>query len=197
MSLITAALVAAALGACRVEDPNAVPGDQPEPFQESVMGANAQVGSILLRSVHVEAPANPRYEPGDDATLWFTLVNEGRQPDTLTSLTSPLTESVEIRWDDNCDGAAQTVPELPLQPVFPRPNASSAGVPPFDAYSGRLVNFNREVFAGNTVPVTFTFANAGAVTVDALVQPSGAPRPAPTVGCANPSAPPVSASPSA
>jgi hypothetical protein len=176
------------LSACQTEDPQAIPGDQPAPFQESVMGANAQAGAILLRSVHVEAPPHPSYQPGDDAVLWFTLLNQGQRQDTLTSLTSTAAASAEIRWDDDCDGTAQTVPALPLQPDFPGLTEASGGVPPFDSYYGRLVDFKQPVLAGTTVPVTFTFADAGQVTVEALVQPSTAPRPAPTALCQAPSA---------
>jgi copper(I)-binding protein len=196
IAAIAAAILAVPLSACRTEDPVAIPGDQPEPFQESVMGANAQVGEILLRSVHVEAPQNPSYQPGNDAVVRFTLLNEGRRQDTLTSLTSTAAASVEIRWDDDCDGAARTVSALPLQPAFPGLTEASGGVPPFDAYYGRLVDFKQQVLAGTTVPVTFTFADAGQVTVEALVQPSSAPRPAPTALCQAPSAPAASARPS-
>ncbi len=161
------------------------------------MGANAQAGAILLRSVHVEAPPTPSYQPGDDAIVWFTLLNQGRRQDTLTSLTSTAAASAEIRWDDNCDGAAQAVPALPLQPAFPGLTEASGGVPSFDAYYGRLVGLKQEVLAGTTVPVTFTFADAGQVTVEALVQPSNAPRPAPTGICQAPSTPAASVRPSA
>jgi hypothetical protein len=95
---------------------------------------------------------------------------------------------VEIRWDDDCDGVAQAVPALEVQPEFPGLDNASGGVPSFDAYFGRLVDFHQQVLAGTTVPVTFTFAAAGQVTVEALVQPSGAPRPAPTGLCHQPSA---------
>lgn len=194
----TAAVIAVtALAACQTEDPRAIPGDQPAPFQESVMGANAEVGEILLRSVHVEAPPNPSYQAGDDATVWFTVFNEGKRQDTLTSLSSTAARSVEIRWDKDCDGQAQTVSALPVQSEFPGLDKASGGVPPFDSYYGRLVDFRQQVLAGTTVPVTFTFAKAGQVTVDAQVQPSTAPRPAPTALCHAPSASPASARPGA
>jgi copper(I)-binding protein len=187
-TIALAVVSAVALGGCQTEDPVAIPGDQPAPFQESVMGVNAEVGDVLLRSVHIEAPSDPRYQPGDDATVWFTLFNEGPRQDTLTSLTSAAAASAEIHWDKDCDGVAQTVPALPVQSEFPGLDKASGGVPPFDSYYGRLVDFKQQVLAGTSVPVTFTFADAGQVTVQALVQPSSAPRPAPTALCAAPAA---------
>jgi copper(I)-binding protein len=188
--LTFAALASMALagGCSRIEDPQAIPGDQEEPFQESVMGTNAELGAILLRSVHVEAPSDPDYDPGDDPVVWFTLLNEGRAPDTLVALSSPAAANAQIRRDDDCDGNAEAVPELMLPPVDPRPNSSVNGAAPFDAYFGRLIDLNRQVYAGTTIPVTFAFKKAGSITVDAFVQPSTAPRPAPTGLCPGPSA---------
>ncbi|MEU4426581.1 copper chaperone PCu(A)C [Actinoplanes sp. NPDC024001] len=180
---IAAILLMVSLSACRIEDPRGIAGDQPEPFQESVMGTNAEIGPILLRSVHVEAPPDPSYQTGDDAILWFTALNEGRQEDTLTELSSPVADAVVIRHDDDCDGHAEPVPALPLRPVEPHPNASSDGVSPFAAYHGQVVDLNRQVMAGTTIPVTFVFERAGPITVDAFVQPSTAPRPAPSGLC--------------
>ena len=190
-SAAAALFLTAALAGCRIEDPQAIPGYQPEPFQESVMGANARVGSILLRSVHVEAPADVRYQAGDDAKLWFTVVNDGREPDVLTAVSSTEARATEIRWDSDCDGVAQAVASLPLQPTSPVPNESPAGVLPFDAYFARLLDLDRQVLAGTTIPVTFVLERAGSLTVDALVQPSNAPRAEPSARCHSSSAAPA------
>ncbi|WP_199516634.1 copper chaperone PCu(A)C [Nucisporomicrobium flavum] len=147
------------------------------------MGANARIGSILLRSVHIEAPSDVRYRAGADARVWFTALNEGPSSDVLRSVTSPYARAGQIRWDSNCDGSATVVPALVLRPVKPNLAESPPGVPPFDAYHARLVELNRAVPAGTTVPVTFTFDHAGSVTVDALVQPSNAVRPEPSNRC--------------
>ncbi|MEU4214141.1 copper chaperone PCu(A)C [Actinoplanes sp. NPDC026623] len=147
------------------------------------MGANARVGSILLRSVHIEAPPDARYRVGDDARVWFTALNQGTYPDVLRSLTSPYARTGQVRWDDDCDGTATVVPALVLRPAKPNLAQSPPGVPPFDAYHARLVGLNRAVLAGTTIPVTFTFDDAGSVTVDALVQPGNVVRPEPSNRC--------------
>ncbi|PRY20204.1 hypothetical protein CLV70_12585 [Pseudosporangium ferrugineum] len=147
------------------------------------MGANAHIGSIELIGVHVDAPQHSRYQTGDEARVWFTLLNEGSSPDVLRDVRSPYAADAQIRWDDECDGQATTVPALTLQPLQPNIRESPPGVPPFDAYHGQLVNLNREILAGSTIPVTFAFDRAGTVTVDALVQPGNAARPEPSNRC--------------
>lgn len=151
--------------------------------QSGVMGTNARVGSILVRSVHIEAPPGPRYPAGAEARLWFTIVNDGAQPDALTAITSPAAAEVRIRWDSDCDGRAQVVDRLPFAAAGPDAVVTPTGIPPFDAYSGRLVDLTREVIAGSSVEVTFEFARAGTVTTEALVQPSNATRPEPSIRC--------------
>jgi hypothetical protein len=183
-ALVTVALSALVAG-CQTEDPQAVPGDPEAPFQESVMGVNARIGDILLRSVHIDAPADgSRYRPGDDARLWFTAINEDPTPDVLRSVTSTAADDAQIRWDADCDGRAQQVPALTLQPVPPGPAASSAGAPAFDRYFARLIDFRNPIPSGTTIPVTFSFDRAGAITLEVPVQPGNAVRPEPSNRCA-------------
>ena len=147
-----------------------------------VLGTNARVGAVQLLSVHVEAPPDSTYSPGADAVVWLTLRNGARQADTLTSVTSPVAGRTEIRWDDDCDGKYTTVDHLALQPAVLGRSPAPSAVPVFDAYRLRLVDFQRQVRAGTTVPITFRFAHAGTVTVEVPVQPS-VPRAEPSTRC--------------
>lgn len=167
--------------------------DNPSGLHAGVMGTNATVGDIHLLSVHVEGPSDAAYESGDDARLWLTLRNDGRDTDLLTDVRTPAAAEAEIRWDSDCDGQAKVVAALPLRPAAPAPAGPSAGAPAFDAYHVRLVGFTREVLAGTTIPVTFTFAEAGQVTVDTIIQPS-VPRAEPSGRCSSPSMTPTVAS---
>lgn len=200
MKAVTAALTAivamAAVSGCQTEDPQAIPGDAPAPFQESVMGANARVGPIQLISVHVDAPQDVRYQPGDQARLWFTVFNQAATADVLRTVSSPVAGTTQIYWDADCDGTGTAVPALTLRPVQPNPATAPPGVPPFDAYHVQLLALNREILAGTTIPVTFIFDRAGSVTVEALVQPSNAVRPEPSNRCyGGPSVGPTSGEP--
>ncbi|MEH1127165.1 copper chaperone PCu(A)C [Micromonospora sp. CPCC 206061] len=175
-------LTAAGLVAALAAAPGCV-SDPQDVVQAGVMGANAEVGDIRLLSVYVEAPTAPAYPAGADARVWLTLLNQGTTPDALTGVTTPAADRVEIRWDQNCDGVYQAVPQLALQPTQP-PRASTTGVPPFDAYHLRVVGFQDPVLAGSAIELTFAFQKAGTVTVEVLVQPSDAPRAEPSVRCA-------------
>ena len=158
--------------------------DSQEVLQSGVMGVNGQVGDVLLRSVHVEAPPEPAYRVGSDARVWFTVINSGRQPDALVAVTSPVAAAVEIRWDDDCDGRFDTVPALPLAPAEPAVVDPTGAAVPFDAYHLRLRGLTRDVIAGTNVEVTFRFQRAGQVSLRAFVQPSNAPRAEPSTRCA-------------
>lgn len=159
-------------------------GEPQQVRQSGVMGGNGQVGDILLRSVHVEAPPEPQYPPGADARLWLTLINSGDRADILVDASTAAATAVEIRWDDDCDGTFDTVPGLALAPAEPAATDPSRAAVPADAYHLRLVGMTREVLAGTTIDVTFHFQYAGEVTMAALVQPSDAPRPEPSSRCA-------------
>lgn len=176
-------VVTAMASGCQTEDPQAIPGDPQAPFQESVMGTNARVGPIQLIGVHVDAPPDVRYRPGDQARLWFTVFNEAPTADVLRSVSSPVADTTQIRWDADCDGTGTDVAALTLRPVQPNPATAPPGVPPFDAYHVQLLALNQEILAGTTIPVTFAFDRAGSVTVEALVQPSNAVRPEPSNRC--------------
>lgn len=159
-----------------------------EEIESGAMGTNAQVGDVLLRSVHVEAPPEGVYQPGGEARVWVTLLNQGVAPDSLTQITSPVAEEVEIRWDRDCDGTFDTVPELPLRPTEPAATGlptteTPTGVVPFDAYHLRLVELTSPVLAGTTVELTFQFERAGQITLQAFVQPPDVPRPEPSTRC--------------
>jgi copper(I)-binding protein len=176
------AALALLIAGCEADLPDAVPTEEPLQYQESAMGVNTQLGPILLRSVHIEAPDGRGYQAGDDARLWLTLFNEGREPDALTGVRSPAARTAQIRWDADCDGTAEAVPTLPLRQEFPRVSESPAGVPPIDAYHVALT-LNRAVAAGTSIPVTFVFERAGSITVDTIVQPPAAARAQPTARC--------------
>jgi hypothetical protein len=92
------------------------------------IGVDSQVGDILLRSVHVVAPSGGRYPAGSEATVLLTMVDESTDIDSLESVTSPSADRVEIRWDRQCRGAPEVVPNLPLAPET-RPDTAAAGQP--------------------------------------------------------------------
>lgn len=145
-------------------------GEPQEVLQSGAIGGTGQAGDVLLRGVYVDPADSYRYLAGADPVVWLTLINDGKAVDTLTGVTTPYAAAVEIRWDRGCDGSAEVVPALPLKPADPAPNTSAGPAATIlDPYYLRLVDLDREVLAGTTIPLTFSFDNAGAVTVDAVV----------------------------
>jgi copper(I)-binding protein len=160
-------------------------GETPVLRHSEVIGANARVDHILLRGVYVAPPASGHgYPPGGDPLVWLTVINDGDRPDALVRVDTPYAGEVEIRWDRTCDGTAEPVDRLPLRPTNLVNATRSQTVPPFDAYHLRVVDLDWEVLAGTTIPLTFTFANAGQVTVHAIVVPNQRRVAPPTDRCA-------------
>jgi copper(I)-binding protein len=158
-------------------------GDPQEVIQSGTTGTNAQVGDILLRNVYVDEPPDPAYEPGADPRVVLTLVNQGDRPDTLVRVTTPVARAVEIRWDRDCDGAAELLPQLPVPAEVDLPSPPNAPGPLQSGYHLRLVDLTQEVLAGASVPLTFTFTDAGTTTVEAKVDLPGTGRAEPGTRC--------------
>lgn len=159
------ALAAAVLGAGCAAEPQQVQ-------RAGTIGTNAQVGQMLIRNVHVDAPEKGLYLPGDNAVVRFELYNQADQPDALIGAGSRDAAAVRLRWDRNCDGTAETVAGIPVQAeaTVPGPPPSADASP---AYRLEVVQLTDVVRPGTTLPVTFTFERAGERTVDAMVQVPG------------------------
>ena len=118
------------------------------------VGANAQVGQVLLRDVQVSTgvPAMNR-----DATVRLTLVNQAGQPDALTAVASDVAGRVEMFADANCTQTARVA--LPAGPSA--------------QYTIGLSDLRIGLVRGGNVPITFTFANAGTITVPTPIDGTG------------------------
>lgn len=161
-------------------------GDPQQVIQSGTTGANAQVGDILLRNVYLDEPPNPSYPTGSDPTVLLVLINQGRQPDTLTRITTPVATTVEIHWDRGCDGTAETLPRLELPAHIDLTSPPNARSPGRADYFLRLIETTKPVLAGSAVPLTFTFTHAGSITMSAPVDAPGTSRSEAPRPCATP-----------
>ena len=84
-----------------------------------------------------------------DATVRLTLVNQAGRPDALTAVASDVAGKVEMLADASCNQTARI--ELPAGPSA--------------QYTIRLSDLRIGLVRGGNVPITFTFANAGTITV--------------------------------
>ncbi|MCM3925044.1 hypothetical protein ND748_25685 [Frankia sp. AiPs1] len=134
------------------------------------------VGSITLRNVYLAGPVSQ----GGSAPIVSAFFNGGDEPDTLVSVSSPEA------------GGGQPPRSAQLVPGGGQIFIADGSAP-------TLRDVRRNLLIGSQLPITFTFAKAGSVTLDVPVEPpapgaSGAPAEAtastqtPTAGPASPSA---------
>ena len=137
----------------------------------AVNGVNAGVGDLSLRNVHLRAPQAKDYVlPGTEAELLFVVTNES--PDKSDKLVSIRTDigSVPLRGD------ATLAPSGVL--VAGEPDGQTKAlesVEPADPLTAD-VNRTKPITNGLTYPFTFTFQNAGEVTVQVPISAGEEPR---------------------
>jgi copper(I)-binding protein len=168
---------AAALGGC---------GSPQQVIQSGTIGANAQVGHVLLRNVYVQRSTATSFPNPGDATVRLVLINQASRPDTLTGVSTDVAGRVEILSDADCDGRAQVVPRLDLPARVDSTSPPNAPGPTAAGYFLHLVDLKVGIIQGGSVPITFTFSRAGTVTLPTPVE-GPAPPPAAVAtgtGCA-------------
>lgn len=139
-------------------------------FAHAAGGNNAQVGEVLLRDVSIDEPAGTTFEAGDIVRLKLTLFNEAEQADALVSVSTAAASAEQILVDRDCDGTPEVVGEVPLPPKPPLRTPDPA-VPDGPEVNYRvLLRLDKQLPSGSFVPVTFTFRNAGATTVQVPVE---------------------------
>lgn len=130
-------------------------------------GAVGQAGSILVRDAQFTydgpIPGDAVYLPGDDAMLQVTIVNEGRDADRLTAVSSPVATSGEIVGETRLPGD-QTLTAGYDQPV------AQVQLPYANPVDISLLGITEPIRAGKTYPVVFTFERAGDVRVQVPVE---------------------------
>jgi hypothetical protein len=148
-------------------------------------GTNVSVGGMDLRGLAIETPTGPSYAVGSDPQVKLVLINSGRATDTLTSITSSAVSGwgayASAAEADAVTGAGtstagQTLPQ-PVGPVKVTPGTRvSWGVP--DGTGVLLLRGTKSrIYPGTTVKLTFTFTDAGSLTVDVPVQLPTTPVP--------------------
>jgi hypothetical protein len=184
-ALLTSACAAGQKAATSVEKP-------------TLDGTNADVGSLHLRGLVIEAPAGqtPYYRVGTDPVLRLVIVNSGEQSDRLVAISSPAVSdwgafatsaaasavkaaaASPSSSSSSSSGAPSTSTQLPT-PTRSIPIAAggrvSWGVPESKG-ALLLLHATKSLYPGTAVPITFTFANAGSVTTQVPVALSLSPH---------------------
>ena len=126
------------------------------------IGPDTRVNDDLsLLQVQLEYPLDGAYEAGEDARLFMAVSNTGGDPVTLTDISGPDFGGVEVV---TAEGQG-----LPLT-VDAQDNLYVGAEGPPEV---TLLDLGQELRSSQSIPVTFTFAEAGEVTVDVPVSAEG------------------------
>ncbi|MFD6893672.1 hypothetical protein ACFWB0_03860 [Rhodococcus sp. NPDC060086] len=147
----------------------------------AINGTNTDAGSLALRNVHIIYPDSEEYsiEPGGTALLGFTIANlDGYRDDVLTgietdfagsvtgadSIEIPALGSVVAGVSPETAKLVESVDESP-QPTSPE----DTPIVPAGVETVELVDLKEGVRPGLTIPLTFSFQEAGDVTLSVPV----------------------------
>ncbi len=128
------------------------------------VGAMTEVGDLNLRAVELEFPRGGIYEAGDDAELRMAIVNTGGEDDALVDIIGDGFGDVEI--DDDSAGSSGSGSGSSSEVEIP---AGEAVYVDGDALSVSLTDLDDSLTAGQSLELTFTFENAGEVTIPVVV----------------------------
>ena len=160
----------------------------------AVDAAGTTIGAMHLQGVAIKAPSEASYPSGSDAELLFIVVNNGQQSDTLTSVSTTVAKgasdsaatsgsasasgsssasssesaSSSASASASASGSASAAPFAPVD--IPPGERRSFGLGDAADYHLMLTGLSQELFGGNSVRVTFTFAKAGSKTITVPVQ---------------------------
>ena len=130
--------------------------------QEQNVGNSADVGAVNLRNLQLPYPTGGLYPSGGDARLVGAVASTAAGDDTLVSITGEEFDDVEV-VDPSAEAAADGAASEELGLTVP-----ADGVLHLSDGSGpavTLVGLAEEIGVGQYVDVTFTFEEAGEVTI--------------------------------
>ena len=149
---------------------------QPQTYKPRYLGdaANANLNELALRAVSVLTPPDGEtYLAGADATLVFTIANQGATQDELLSIRTSGARSVVLNDSARLAGAATLAPSRPARSTVVKIPAYGAA----NSATALLVGLAEPLRAGNYLTVTFVFRNSGTKDVDVPVEVGNSPAP--------------------
>ena len=130
--------------------------------QEQNVGNQADVGPLNLRALQLPYPTGGFYPSGSDARLLGAVVSTADAPDTLVGIKGDAFTDVEV-VDPTAAAPAPGAAPAPLS--VPVPANGTLFLSNGQGPAVTLVGLSDQLGVGQYVDVTFTFANAGDVTV--------------------------------
>nr|WP_218862794.1 copper chaperone PCu(A)C [Actinopolyspora biskrensis] len=158
-------------------------GQQAETSQQvaSASGASANAKTMAVRNATLGFPEGTDgravYEKGSSAPVEAVLVNESKQSDQLVRVSSSYAQSTEIT-------GTKTIPAEQRLYAVEEQGGSSDELTAAEASDDErervrisLNGLSQDIYPGTTIPVRFTFAEAGSVTLHVPIGASPEPRP--------------------
>ena len=118
----------------------------------AIDGANGTAGSMGVRDVRLAPTEDFRYEPGADVPLKLWFSNTAIESDTLTAVSTEAAEEVVISGDATIQG--QTLREVTEE-------GDTTIV---------VSGLRDELVYGQSIPMTFTFAESGSIAVNVPIE---------------------------
>jgi hypothetical protein len=151
-ALALALALGPSLAACSAEEPLSTPG--PEVSGGAIGPDEAVTGDLSLLQVQLEYPLDGAYQEGEDARLFIGSANSGSPDAVLVDVTGPFADAVDG------DGGEFAIPVTADDNVY----VGAEGAPTIT-----LTGLQEPLRSSQSIPVTFVFAQAGEVTIDAVV----------------------------
>jgi copper(I)-binding protein len=150
------------LTGCGETEPPPTLSDDPAEVEGGAVGPDVRLNDdVGLQQVQLEYPLDGVYEAGEDARLFMAVTNTGGEPVTLTDISGPDFGGLQV---ETAEGQG-----LPLTVDAEGTLYVGAEGPP----DVTLLDLGRELRSSQSIPVTFTFEEAGEVTIDVPVSAEG------------------------
>src|SRR6478752_4861424 len=118
----------------------------------AIDGANGTIGNIAVLNARLAPTEREKYPAGSNARLLLWISNDGLNADELSSVSTSAASSVKITGDPAVPG--QTLADF----------ATDQGT------QVTVTGFLQDQFYGQSIPVTFNFKNAGALSLNIPIQ---------------------------
>ncbi|RBY83795.1 hypothetical protein DQ238_01645 [Geodermatophilus sp. TF02-6] len=118
----------------------------------------ASVGDVEMRDIKLAPPPEGVYEVGSAARLEFAVVNKGRAEERLIGVSGPDFQGVVVEGTPGSEPLS--IPIAPGETVFSGDSGEFVLV---------ITGIDSTLRTAQSLPVTFTYADAGEATVDAVV----------------------------
>jgi copper(I)-binding protein len=126
------------------------------------VGAMGQVGGLTIRQVEFLSPREGFYDQGDDAELQLAVVNAGEEADRLVDVSGEGFGDVEFDGGSTAStGSSSSDQGIEI----PGDSATFVG----EDLTITLTDLDEALTAGQSLELTFTFENAGEITLPVTV----------------------------